>query len=163
MENKTKKIVFCALFAALTCVATMVIKIPSPLSGYINLGDSVVLLSGWLLGPVYGFCAAAIGSALADIFYGYIVYFPATFIIKGLMAALFYQLYVKIKNKKANLLASAVAAEAIMALGYYLFEGFLYGFKAAVINIPANLIQAAAGLITGLILIKIFKRSNIKF
>ena len=33
------------MLAALTCVATMVIKIPSPLNGYINLGDCIVLLS----------------------------------------------------------------------------------------------------------------------
>ena len=74
------------MLAALCCVATMIIKIPSPLKGYLNLGDCVVLLSGWLLGPAYGFAAAGIGSALADIFSGYVIYAPATFIIKGLMA-----------------------------------------------------------------------------
>ena len=53
-----------ALFMALCCVATMVIQIPSPTQGYVNLGDCVVLLSGWLLGPWYGIAAAGIGSAL---------------------------------------------------------------------------------------------------
>ena len=37
MHNKTKKIVMAALLAALACVATMIIKIPSPLKGYLNL------------------------------------------------------------------------------------------------------------------------------
>ena len=60
------------MLAALVCVATMVIKIPSPLNGYINLGDCIVLLSGWLLSPVYGFMAAGLGSALADLFAGYV-------------------------------------------------------------------------------------------
>ena len=54
-NNITKRIVMAALLTALTCVATMVVKIPSPLKGYLNLGDCVVLLSGWMLGPVYGF------------------------------------------------------------------------------------------------------------
>ena len=62
------------MLAALICVATMVIKIPSPLNGYINLGDCIVLLSGWLLSPVYGFMAAGLGSALADLFAGYVTY-----------------------------------------------------------------------------------------
>ena len=46
MKTTTQKIIFSAMLAALTCVATMVIKIPSPLSGYLNLGDCIVLLSG---------------------------------------------------------------------------------------------------------------------
>ena len=44
-DTKLKKIVIGALFAALTCVATMVIQVPSPANGYVNLGDGVVLLS----------------------------------------------------------------------------------------------------------------------
>ena len=87
---KTKKIVMAALIAALTCVATMIIKIPSPLEGYLNLGDCVVLLAGWTLSPIYGFLAAGLGSALADMFSGYVVYAPATLIIKDIMALLAY-------------------------------------------------------------------------
>ena len=48
MHTKTKKIVITALFAALTCVATMIIHIPSPLHGYINLGDVIVLAAGFV-------------------------------------------------------------------------------------------------------------------
>ena len=68
-NNKSSKIVTAAMLAALTCVATMIIKIPSPLKGYMNLGDCVVLLSGWMLAPGYGFLAAGLGSALADVFF----------------------------------------------------------------------------------------------
>ena len=39
---------------ALTCVLTLAVKIPTPTKGYLNLGDCAVLLSGWLLGPVWG-------------------------------------------------------------------------------------------------------------
>ena len=49
MKDKTlKKLVFAALFAALACVATMVIKIPTPTGGYIHAGDAVVLLSAFI-------------------------------------------------------------------------------------------------------------------
>ena len=61
MHSKTKKLVISALLTALVCVATMIVKIPSPLKGYLNLGDCVVLVSGWLLSPVYGFLAAGLG------------------------------------------------------------------------------------------------------
>lgn len=158
MVNKTKKTVFSALFAALVCVATMIIKIPSPLSGYINLGDSVVLLCGWLLGPVYGFFAAAIGSGLADLFSGYMVYVPATFLIKGGVALIACTL-----SKKTKLVASAIVAEAFMVACYYVFEGFLYGFGASLVNILPNVVQAIAGIAVGFILVKIFKKTNIQF
>ena len=75
MENKTKKIVMTALFAALACVATMSIRIPTPgTGGYIHPGDAVVILSGIILGPVYGFLAAGIGSCMADLLGGYFIY-----------------------------------------------------------------------------------------
>lgn len=50
-DNTIKKLVFAALFAALSCAATMVIRIPTPIGGYIHAGDAVVLLSAFLLGP----------------------------------------------------------------------------------------------------------------
>ena len=59
--EKTRKLVYAALFAALTCVMTMIVKIPVPATGgYVNLGDCVVLLAGWVLGPMYGGAAAAV-------------------------------------------------------------------------------------------------------
>lgn len=161
---KTKKIVISALIAALTCVATMIIKIPSPLKGYLNLGDCVVLLAGWLLSPLYGFLAAGIGSALADIFSGYALYAPATFVIKGLMAIAAYFVFMALKDKTGNITAriiSGLSAEIIMILGYFVFEGFVYGFTPSIVNIPANAIQGAAGLILGIILVKIFEKNKI--
>ena len=53
MKN-TKKMVTAALLAAFTCIATMIIKIPTPTFGYIHLGDGLVLLCGIILGPAIG-------------------------------------------------------------------------------------------------------------
>lgn len=164
MYTQTKKIVLAALIASLTCVATMVIKIPSLLNGYINLGDCVVLVAGWVLSPAYAFLAAGIGSALADVFAGYLAYAPATFVIKGLMALVAYYGF-KFLNKKLpslpSRILSGVLAEILMILGYFVFEGFLYGFTPSLVNIPANAIQGAAGIIVGTVLIKVFEKSKI--
>ncbi len=163
-HNTTKKIVIAALLASLTCVATMIIKVPSPLKGYVNLGDCVVLLAGWMLNPLYGFLAAGLGSALADLFSGYVVYAPATFVIKGLMALVAFYGFKLLHNKLGNLtsrIISGVVSEAVMVLGYFVFEGFLYGFAPSVVNIPANSVQGVAGLILGCVLVKIFEKSKI--
>ena len=68
--KSTKKLVIGALMAALTCIATMIIKIPTPTLGYIHLGDGLVLLCGIVLGPLGGALSAGIGSMFADIFSG---------------------------------------------------------------------------------------------
>ena len=160
----TKRTVVSALMAALTCAATMVIKIPSPLNGYLNLGDCIVLVAGWMLTPTYGFLAAGLGSALADLFSGYVTYAPATFLIKGLMAIIAYYGFKVFHKKLGNIpsrIISGVAAEIVMILGYYVFEGFLYGFVPSLVNIPANSMQGIAGLIVGIVLMEMFEKSNI--
>ena len=166
MNSHTRKIVMAALMAALICVATMIIKIPSPLKGYLNLGDCVVLTAGWMLSPVYGFMAAGLGSALADVFSGYVVYAPATFIIKGCMALIAFYVFVFLKKKFGELssrIVSGIAAELMMILGYFVFEGFMYGFAPSAVNIPANGVQGIAGLILGIVLTKVFVKSKIRF
>ncbi len=165
MSPKIKKIVVAALLAALTCISTMIIKIPSPLKGYINLGDCIVLVSGWLLTPSWGFLAAGLGSALADILSGYIIYAPATFLIKGLMALVAFYGFKLVCNRCGNLpsrIISGVAAEILMILGYFVFEGFLYGFVPSIINIPPNAVQGVAGIVIGTALMKVFEKGKIK-
>ena len=164
MHSKTKKIIVSALMAALVCVATMIVKVPSPLKGYINLGDGIVLLSGWILSPGYGFLAAGLGSAFADLFSGYFTYVPATFIIKGLMALIAFASFNLLSKKIGKILAyivGGVLAEILMIVGYYVFEGFLYGFIPSAVNIPANAVQGVAGIVIGTVLIKILEKTNV--
>ena len=164
MENKTKKLVLAAIFAAITCAGTL-ITIPVPVTnGYVNLGDCVVLLSGWVLGPAYGFLAAAIGSSLADLILGFGVYAPATFVIKGLMALTAYFVFKLLgKNRKSLLprIVSALAAEIIMVSGYIAFETITYGFGGAIVNVVGNIVQGAFGIIVGTLLINAFVKKKL--
>ena len=58
---------------------------------------------------------------------------------------------------------AAVSALALSGLctSKFVFEGFLYGFSPSVVNIPANCVQGAAGIIIGIILIKAFEKTGI--
>ncbi len=164
MNTTTKKIVMASMLAALCCVATMIIKIPSPLKGYLNLGDCVVLLSGFMLSPLYGFLAAGVGSALADIFSGYLVYAPATFVIKGIMALIAFYGFKVLRRKCGNTPAriiSGTVAETEMVMGYFVFEGFMYGFIPSAVNILPNAVQGVAGLVLGTLLVKVFEKHKI--
>ena len=149
-KQNVGKIVITALFAALACVATMIIKVPTVgTNGYVNIGDTIVLLSAWMIGGVYGALAAGIGSALSDFISGYGSYVPGTFVIKFLMALVAYLVFVAIKkantkdSKGMNVVAyivSGVVAEVIMVLGYFLYESTLlgYGLGAAIGAKTAN-------------------------
>ena len=70
------------MFAALSCAATMVIQIPIA-TGYLNFGDSLCLLAGWILGPWDGFAAAGLGRALAALLA--VLLEPAVCRVPGLM------------------------------------------------------------------------------
>ena len=152
-----------ALFAALICVATLVVHIPVPATkGYINIGDCFVILSGVILGPLYGFFAGAVGSALSDVITGCIYFAPATFVIKGVMALICAFAYKKFgKNKNASLIFGAALSEIFMVGGYLLFEYFALGLgAAAVAEIPMNSIQGAAGFIMSLIIFAAIKKNS---
>ena len=156
MNNNLKKLILAALFAALSCVATMSIRIPTPgTSGYIHPGDAIVILSGVILGPVWGFLAGGIGSALSDLIGGYFIYVPITFVIKGLVALAAGLLYQKVgKNQKSRYIAvilGGVADIILVAGGYFVCEFFIYGAGAAA-SIPANIIQGVGGLIISAVL-----------
>ena len=166
MNKKVKKIVLAALFAALTFLATTTLKVSFSLYGYFNLGDCVVLMAGWLLSPLYGFLAAGIGSALADLFSGYAVYAAATFFIKGIMALIAHGIFRSFLKKNRFFLGAflgAVAAEAFMVLGYFLFEAVLYGPIPAAANIPGGAMQGVAGFVSSLILLNFFRKNKTFF
>lgn len=157
--NTNKIIIRASMLAALTFIFTIVIKIPSPIGGYLNLGDAVVLLSGAILSPLYAFLSAAVGSAVADLSAGFFIYAPATFIIKGLMALLV-SFILKHKRTALSRISAGLLAETVMISGYYVFEGFLYGFGVSLINVFPNVLQGLVGLVIGMILIRFFKQSK---
>lgn len=157
MNMKLKKIVMTALFAALACVATMSIRIPTPgTGGYIHPGDALVILSGIILGPIWGLLAAGIGSAMADLLGGYFIYVPITFAVKGIIAWVAGMIYLKAgktpKSQCRAVILGGVADIVLVAGGYFLCEIPLYGVTAAMASIPANLIQGLSGLIIAFVL-----------
>lgn len=162
MKMNFRKLVMAALFAALACVATMSIRIPTPgTGGYIHPGDAVVILSGIILGPAYGLLAGGIGSAMADLLGGYFVYVPITFVIKGLVALVAGAIYQKLntteKSRYIGVILGGIADIVLVAGGYFVCEYFIYGAGAAA-SVPANCIQGLSGLIISLVLYPVLIR-----
>ena len=151
-HEKLQKMVLSALFAALVYVATNIIHIPTPgTNGYLNLGDCMILLGAFLLGPWYGAAAAGVGSMLGDLLLGYVSYAPGTLLIKGLMAVLAALLFRALREKIGRTAASVVGgfiAELWMVVGYFVYESAVLGYGlAAAAGMPGNALQGVAGLV----------------
>lgn len=166
-KKNLRKLTMTSVFAALTCVLTMLIRIPTPTKGYVNLGDCMVNVSAWLLGPAYGAAAAGFGSAAADILSGYVIYAPATLVIKALMAVLCFAVYNLLAKKFSSFpsrIAAAVASELMMLAGYFVFDIILYGSIAtAVAGMTASVFQGVMGAASSVMLYEaVIKRLPVK-
>lgn len=183
MRNRTQTtqlLVTAAMFAALTLLATSVLKIQTPTFGYIHLGDGLVLLGGFFLGPVYGGLAAGIGSALSDLLGGYAAWVPGTFAIKYLTAAAASVLCRRLSSHLAKkgsvsipaLVVGGIAGEAIMVVGYFLYNILVVSFSAgeltgpglasatalAVAGLPFNIVQGFTGILLATLLAPVLAR-----
>lgn len=147
-RDMTRKVALTGVFAALILVATQ-IRIPTGI-GYINLGDGVTLYCGFLLGPVAGI-AAGTGSALSDLLAEYPQYILPTFLIRGAMGLVS---GLMLKNSKTvfRKILAFLLCECIMLGGYFGFECFFYGWRAATGSLLMNGIQAAVGLVLAMLL-----------
>ena len=167
-DSKIRKLVLAALMAALCTIMTMVIQVPSPMQGYVNLGDCAVLMSAWVLGPLYGGAAAGIGSALADLLSGYAHYVPGTFAIKLVMAvaaALIFRAATKKGLSASSVLlgqiVGGVVAEVIMVLGYFAYASLWLGKGlAAAASIPSNIVQGVFGRVAATVVYTVLSRSR---
>ncbi len=162
-DIRLRRIVITSMFAAITCVSTMVIRIPSPMNGYINLGDCAVLLSAWIMGPFYGTVAGGIGSMLADVLSGYLHYAPGTLIIKAFMGLIAYEIYKIIgkatKNDIVTKAVAGIAGELFMVCGYFLYAFLLLGKGiAAAASIPGNIVQGVAGVVAAVLIYEALAR-----
>jgi uncharacterized membrane protein len=130
--NSTIYLSMLAVLTALTTVATYVLIVPFPTTGgYFNLGDVLVMISGLLLGPVGGFIAGGIGSALADVMVAP-AYAPITLIVKGLEG-----MTVGIIGSRTRRgskvspwdILAVIVASCIMLVGYLVGEIFIIGYS----------------------------------
>lgn len=143
-------IVISAVMAALVTVATYILQIPVPATGgYINVGDAMIFTSSLTFGPIVGGVAGGLGSMLSDMLGGYYQFAPITLIVKGL-EGLVAGLIVNGHSTKRDLLAVLIGG-SIMVFGYFLAETYLlgYGAAAALVELPGNVFQIAAGGLVG--------------
>jgi uncharacterized membrane protein len=162
------RLVFVALCAALIFVTTYFVKIPSPLQGYVHIGDAMLLFTVFILGAWYGWPAAAIGAGLADLIGGYFVFVPATVLDKALTAIVAGLIFWAIKGRSQKLgrvflacLTAGIVGELVMTAGYFAYEFWVldYGWAAAA-EIPFNLVQGGVAVVVSTVLYVALSRTK---
>ena len=157
-KNTGKAMALTAMFAALVTVSTAFIKIPAPL-GYAHAGDAVVYLAACVLPGPFGFIAASMGGALADLLSGYAVWAIPTALIKALNVLPFFLIRRRmLRTRKDDRILSPLTLLMVLPTslvtvgGYFVANMLLYGVGAAWTETPFNLIQAVVAAVLYIIL-----------
>ncbi len=146
-------------FTVLVMVATLLIRIPIAGGGYFNFGDVVVVFVGLYAGKWIGAIAGGVGSALADLI-GFPIFAPITLVVKGLEGFV-----CGLAHEKSDVftILFPLLGVYLMVAGYFVGTWLFpqLGLAAAVADLLANVIQAAAGFIGGRALFEAAKRLGI--
>ena len=151
MKLGSRELAAIAVMAALCFVATYSIMIPIPAtSGYFNIGDIFVIISGLVFGPIVGGVAGGLGSAISDLMGGYYFFVPFTLIIKGCEGLIAGYVGGRLATAKLNrvILAWALGGSAVV-IGYFAVESIFFGVSAAVVEVPVNLLQVIVAGVVG--------------
>ncbi len=135
-----------AVMTAIVYVLTRVVQVPTPVVGYIHLGDVGVFFSAFAFGPVVGAVAGGLGTALADLTSPYAQWAIFSLLIHGAQGWAAGWLAGRFQGVKGILLAAVVGGVIVVA-GYLLAGTILVGFGGALSEVPLNVVQVAAGAV----------------
>ncbi|WP_422481064.1 ECF transporter S component [Pleomorphochaeta sp. DL1XJH-081] len=151
------RIALIAVLTAVVVVFTLMVRVPTPIRGYISLCDVVITFAAFLFGPWVAAIAGGLGTGIADLIGGYAQWAPLSFVIHGVQGMLIAIIAragmrsgVPGDAKLFKMALGGVVGMIIMTGGYYIAGGFLYGFEAALVEIPLNLMQSGVGVVLGI-------------
>ncbi len=161
-QKKSSSALRTSLIAVLTAVVvvfTIIIKIPTPTKGYLNLCDLAICFIAFTFSPLTAFIAGGLGTAIADIISGYPQWALISFIVHGL-EGLVVALIVKrsaqdiSEGKKISplrIILAMIFCIVIVAGGYFALTAIFMsiGVPAAAAGIPGNIAQAGIGVVLG--------------
>ncbi|UCH02931.1 MAG: ECF transporter S component [Candidatus Bathyarchaeota archaeon] len=158
--SSTALIAMAAIMAALVAVTTIIIQIPIPATdGFFNIGDAMIMVAALTCGPIVGAFAGGVGSSLADLYGGWYVWVIPTLIIKGIEGFLAGWILNRSDEQTIpNIVLAWVIGGSEMVLGYFLVQIYMYGFSAALVELPFNIVQMTVGGIVGIPISKALKR-----
>lgn len=139
-----------SLGMALVCLLTMLVRIPLPADGYAHLGNFPIFLFSVFFGPMTGFLAGGLGSAMADILSGFGHWALPTLVIKGLMGLVIALIARKSKKNRmssAKTFIACLAGLVVMTAGYFIAGSVMSGnIITGAAAVWGYLMEGAAGI-----------------
>jgi len=155
---QTRDIALYALLTALVLLATYVLKIPT-FNGYAHLGDAVIMAVAVGYSRRAGMVCGAFGTAMADVFSGYFIWAPFSFVIHGFQGYLVGLIAGRKSTQLRRLLAMTIGC-VIMVVLYQLVALELYGWAGFVVALYGNIAQAIVGIIGGMLFAPVIERAG---
>ena len=161
--SSAKQVAINGISIALVFIATGFINLRLPIvanGGLIHLGNVPLFLAAIIFGKKTGAISGAVGMALFDLFSGWTLWAPFTFVIVGIMG----WVVGKITEDKSHntilwYVIAILAALAIKIVGFYIAEGIIYGnWVAPAASIPGNIVQILTAAVIVLPLAKPLKK-----
>ena len=161
--SSAKQVAINGISIALVFIATGFINLRLPIvanGGLIHLGNVPLFLAAIIFGKKTGAISGAVGMALFDLFSGWTLWAPFTFVIVGIMG----WVVGKITEDKSHntilwYVIAILAALAIKIVGYYIAEGIISGnWVAPAASIPGNIVQILTAAVIVLPLAKPLKK-----
>ena len=156
MENTRTKydarwITTAAVLTAMN-VALSSFGLPVP-GGHLYLNDIIIVFAALLLDPLAAFCVGGVGAFLGDL-----LFYPAPMFVSlvthGLQAVVISLCARRLPGSRvAASVIGALLGAVIMVVGYTLGRAYVYSTPAyAVLKLPFQILQAAVGVVVGLLL-----------
>ncbi len=168
IPNNAFLISMIGIFIALNFVVTYWIQIPIPATGgYINIGDVAVMFTALLFGPIIGGIAGGVGPMLADVFSPWVIYAPATLLIKGIEGFLI-GFIANPKDCEGRVsyrdIIAVLTGGILIPLGYFIYEAFIlqFGIAVALVEMPGNFFQFGFAAIGSILLIAASRKNIIQ-
>ncbi len=158
-----------AVMTALIMLGVFVHIAPTPVGGYIHLGDILIYFTAFAFGPTVGGVAGGLGAALSDILSGYAAFSPISLIVHGLQGYIAGRI-AHGTTSLPRLILAAVVGGIILVVGYYVGEVIFFGyiqpapetagtlaFGVQAAEIPWNIVQGALGALGALLYLAVLR------
>jgi uncharacterized membrane protein len=159
---QSREIATSAVFTALVYITTSIsMPMPSPL-GVWHMGNLISFLSAILCGPVIVAFVCGIGAGLFDAWnplWGsrFIIYLPATLVIRGSMGYLVGKIAYRKENQNLAIPIALIAGHIWKNVGYFLYDYFLYG-AAAFLDLTSLTVKSLFEIVLTFLIVKAVRR-----
>ena len=168
-QRATANLAITGVMTALVMLGVLIHIAPTPVGGYIHLGDILIYFTAFAFGPVVGGAAGGLGAALSDILSGYAAFSPISLVVHGLQG------YVAGRiahgtTSPARLIGAILAGTVIVIVGYFVGEVLFYGYLQpsdasagtlaigpAAAEIPWNIVQEALGALGAVLYLAVLR------